>query len=147
MKKFLLSTMAGLFILVGVSMASASTTAASSEFIPPFDGQHQSMSKGSAYYSGGVGITERQQMKDMTRDCNLKLVFDTRTGAYLSDVNVKIQDAKGKVLIDTVSKGPWFSAKLPPADYRVTASFENHRNVQSIKLARKHHTFILSWAV
>jgi len=142
MKTFLFSTMAGLFILASASMA-----AASSEFIPPFDGQHQSMSNGSTYYSGGVGITERQQMKDMTRNCNLKLVFDTRTGAYLSAVNVKIQDAKGKVLVNTVAKGPWFSAKLPPADYRVTTSFGNRRYVRSIKLARKHQTFFLSWTV
>ena len=147
MKKFMLSTMAGLFILAGASMASASTTAASSEFIPPFDGQHQSMSNGSAYYSGGVGITERQQMKDMTRNCNLKLVFDTRTGAYLSAVNVKIQDAKGKVLVDTVAKGPWFSAKLPAGNYRVTATFENHKFVRAIKLAQRSQTLILSWTV
>ena len=142
MKKYFFSSMAGLFILASASMAAAGGT-----FIPPFDGQHQSMSNGSAYYSGGVGITEREQMKDMTRDCNLKLVFDTRTGAYLSAINVKIQDAKGKVLIDTTSKGPWFSAKLPAADYRVTASFGNHNNVRSVRLAHRHQTLIMSWVV
>lgn len=142
MNKFLFGTMAGLFLLANASMAAAAV-----DFIPPFDGQHQIMSNGSVYYSGGVGITEREQMKDMTRDCNLKLVFDTRTGAYLSAVNVKIQDAKGNVLIDTVSKGPWFSVKLPAADYRVTATFGNHRNVRLIQLARKHQTLILSWTV
>ena len=142
MKKLILSTMAGLFIL-----ANAGAAAAAADFIPPFDGQHQSMSNGSAYYSGGVGITERQQMNGMTRNCNLKLVFDTHTGAYLSAVSVKISDAKGNVLVDAVSKGPWFSAKLPAADYRVSATFGNHTYVRSIQLTRKHQTVILSWAV
>lgn len=45
------------------------------------------------------------------------------------------------------AKGPWFSVKLPAADYRVTATFGNHRNVRLIQLARKHQTLILSWTV
>jgi hypothetical protein len=142
MKKSLFCTMAGILLLANTTMA-----AASGDFIPPFDGQHQDMSNGSGYYSGGVGITEREQMKDMTQGCNLKLVFDTQTGAYLSAVNVKIQDAKGNVLIDTVSVGPWFTAKLPAADYRITASFANRRNVRTIQLAHKPRTIILSWTV
>lgn len=142
MKKLLFSTMVVLFFLANAGMA-----AAAADYIPPFDGQHQSMADGSSYFSGGVGITERAQLKDMTRDCNLKLVFDTRTGAYLSDVAVKIQDAKGRVLIDTVSRGPWFSVKLPAAEYRITATFGSHSDVQLIQLASKHQTCILSWTV
>jgi hypothetical protein len=142
MKKFMLITMTGLFFLANVGAALATVT-----YIPPFDGQHQIISNGSAFYSGGVGITERQEMNDMTRNCNLKLVFDTHTGAYLSAVNVRVQDTKGNVLINAVSKGPWFSAKLPAGTYRVTATFGSHPYVRSIKLARRERTFILSWTV
>lgn len=142
MKKYMFSAMAGLFFLL-----SAGAAAAAVNFIPPFDGQHKIVAKGEAYYSGGVGITERRQMADMTRNCNLKLVFDTNTGAYLSAVAVKIQDAKGKVIIDTVSQGPWFSAKLPPAAYRITTVFGNHKYTRNVTLAQKPKTLILSWAV
>jgi hypothetical protein len=142
MKKLIFAAMAGIFFLASVGAAAAAV-----DFIPPFDGQHQVISSDSAFYSGGVGITERQQMKDMTRDCNLKLVFDTHTGSYLADVNVKVQDAKGHVLIDTVANGPWFSAKLPAGNYRVTATFENHKYVRAIKLAQRSRTLILSWTV
>lgn len=142
MKKFMLSAIASLFFLSNVGIAAAAVN-----FIPPFDGQHKIVAKGEAFYSGGVGITERQQMTDMTRNCNLKLVFDTKTGAYLSAVKVKIQNAKGKVLIDAVSQGPWFSAKLPPANYRITTVFGKKQYTRNVTLAKKPTTLILSWAV
>ena len=140
MKKLMLSSLAGIFFLVTAGSAAAAVT-----FIPPFDGQHKTLTGNEAYYSGGVGITERTQMKDMTKGFNLKLIFDTKTGAYLSSVAVKIEDAKGKVLIDTVSQGPWFSARLPADNYRITASFDNHKYVRNIKLSQKPQVFILSW--
>jgi len=142
MKKFILSTMASLFFLANVGAAAAAVP-----FIPPFDGQHKILAGNEAYYDGGVGITERQQMADLTKDYNLKLVFDTTSGAYISSVAVQIADAKGNILIDTVSQGPWFSAKLPAADYRITATFENRHYTRKVALTQKPRTLIMSWPV
>ena len=142
MKKFLLTTtIAFLFFLANIGAAAAATT-----FIPPFEGQHKIVSKAEAYYSGGVGISERQEMQEMTKGCNLKLVFDTKHGDFLSAVAVKIKDAKGRVLINTVSQGPWFSAELPAASYEVIATFNNHSFTRHVTLARKAQTLILSWS-
>ena len=142
MKKIMSGAAAMLFVLASVGAA-----AAAGDFIPPFDGQHKIIAKSEAYYSGGVGITERNQMADMTQNFNLKLIFDTPTGAYLSAIAVKIQDAKGHVLIDTVSQGPWFSARLPAARYRIVTSFGNRRYTREINLAKKAQTLVLSWTV
>ena len=142
MKKFMLSTIAILFFLANVSAATAAAP-----FIPPFAGQHKVLADHEAYYDGGVGITERQQMTDMTKDFNLRLVFDTTSGAYLSAVAVQITDAKGKILIDTVSQGPWFSAKLAAAKYRITATFENRHYTRNVALTQKPRTLIMSWPV
>jgi hypothetical protein len=140
MKKLLFTTMAGLFFLVAAGVAAAGVN-----FIPPFAGQHQMVTQSEVYYSGGVGITERQQMQAMTKGCNLKLVFDTKSGDYLSSVAIKILDAKGNVLIHTVSQGPWFSAKLPAATYRVMATFKNHQFTRYVTLGKKPQALILSW--
>ncbi len=51
------------------------------------------------------------------------------------------------MLIDTVSKGPWFSAKLPAADYRVTATYSNHSYVRHITLTDRFRVYILNWSV
>jgi hypothetical protein len=69
------------------------------------------------------------------------------TAAYLSNVNVRVQDAKGQTLISTVSNGPWFSAKLPAGNYRVTATFENYKYIRSINLAQRPQILVLSWTV
>jgi NADPH:quinone reductase-like Zn-dependent oxidoreductase len=143
MKKFLLTTtMASIFFLANIGAA-----AAAAAFIPPFEGQQRIVSKAEAYYSGGVGISERQQMQEMTKDCNLKLVFDTKHGDYLSAVAVKIVDARGRVLINAVSQGPLFSAELPAASYQVIATFDNHSFTRHVTLTRKAQTLILSWSV
>ena len=42
-------------------------------------------------------------------------------GAYLADVRVRIADPKGGVILDAVSDGPMFLAKLPPGRYQVVA--------------------------
>lgn len=141
MRKLVLTAMTGLFFLVNAGAAAAGAT-----YIPPFEGQHQILAKSEAFYSGGVGITERQQMQAMTKNCNLKLVFDTKSGDYLSSVAVKIVDAKGNVLINTVSRGPWFSAELPAASYRVIATFDNHQFARHVILTKKTQALILSWS-
>ena len=142
MKKIILTATTVLFFL-----ANAGAALAAVDYIPPFDGQHQSLANGVTYYSGGVGITERKQMEDMTKGYNLKLVFDNKSGDYLAGVAVTIRDAKGHVIIDTVSQGPWFSAKLPAGNYQVTTLFDHHERVQKVVVTQKPQSLTLSWNV
>lgn len=73
------------------------------------------------YTSGGISLEERQALSQTAGDYNLKLVFAATGGAYLGDVKVTISGPGGRVL-DAVSAGPWFFAKLPPGKYRVEAT-------------------------
>ncbi|MCX8018797.1 MAG: carboxypeptidase regulatory-like domain-containing protein, partial [Rhodocyclaceae bacterium] len=60
---------------------------------------------------------------------NLRLLFAETGGAYLADIRVRIQDSSGALLLDAVSQGPWFYAKLAPGRYRV--SVDNAGMVQT----------------
>ncbi len=142
MKKLIVTATTALFF-----MASAGAAMATADFIPPFDGQHQSLANGVDYYSGGVGITERQQMQKMTSGDNLKLIFDAKSGNYIAGVAVTIEDAKGTVVIDTIANGPWFSAKLPAGTYRVVTRFDHHQMVRTVSVSQKPTDLILSWKV
>ena len=52
-----------------------------------------------------------------------RLTFAALPGRqYLSGVNVKLADASGKTLLDTVSDGPLFYAAVPPGHYRLTVT-------------------------
>lgn len=76
---------------------------------------------GITFISGGVGADEREALKKVEGDYNLRLLFAARGGEFVADVKVTIQDAKGKTVLEAVSGGPRFFAKLAPGAYRITA--------------------------
>jgi hypothetical protein len=130
-----------LFVLVGTG-----APASANSYIPPFGGSQKALSGTLGYLSGGVGISERKQMEQMAKGYNLKLVFDMRSGDYLAHVMVKIQNRHGKVLMDTLSAGPWFYAKLPAGVYWVTAGFDKHPIVRKVSVGHRVRSVILTWA-
>jgi hypothetical protein len=75
-----------------------------------------------SYVSGGVGDEEFDRILSLGRDFNLKLLFATRSGAYLSDVNITLMDTRGQRLLDAKTDGPLFYAKLPAGRYQIEAS-------------------------
>jgi hypothetical protein len=84
------------------------------------------------YVSGGVATDSINRLTDMAKDFNLKLVFAMKSGEYLSDVKVSITDATGRTVLDAVSEGPWFLARLPQGNYRVTASSSGNAIAQRV---------------
>lgn len=99
--------------------------------------QHQSEA-GIPYASGGVGEDERNALAAATAGYSLKLVFAEKgSGHYLSDVRVAIKGSKGKDILEAVSDGPWFLAKLPPGSYQVTAAFGEQRQTRSVIIGKQ----------
>ena len=81
--------------------------------------------KGISYISSGVGTDERKTLSHAAKDFGLKLLFAVEGGELLTEVAVVIQDSAGSTVMDLVSEGPWFFAKLPPGKYTVSAK-ANH---------------------
>jgi len=75
-----------------------------------------------SYVSGGVGTESIDRLNGLAGQFNLKLVFALKSGAYLSDTRVVIDDAKGKRMVDTTSDGPWFLIRLPAGTYQLSAT-------------------------
>jgi len=90
---------------------------------------------GITYVSGGNGLEERQALNEVSGDYNLKLVFaEKQSGSYLADVNLSIMDMKGQKVLEAVSDGPWFFAKLVPGRYRITAEIAGQTQVRQVRL-------------
>ena len=53
-----------------------------------------------------------------------KLMFTTGGRAYVSFVQVKIEDAQGKVVLEVECDSPWLVAELKPGSYTVKATAE-----------------------
>src|SRR6059058_1091002 len=91
---------------------------------------------GITYVNGGVGQEEQSAMRAQRSDYNLQLTFATnQTGAYRSDVQVDIADARGSNLLSVANAGPMFFAKLPPGTYRISAAAEGKTFKRTVKLA------------
>ena len=98
------------------------------------------------YLSGGVGLDEREDLSRMTRDYNLKLSFAVTGGDYLGDVAVEVRDAGGRMVLEAVSEGPWFFAKLPPGRYTVVVRATGKSQQKTVQLSGRGQTVLnLFW--
>ena len=96
--------------------------------------------------SGGVGQESLARLQAREKDFNLKLVFALVEGNYLADVGVTVSDAAGRVLIDHVTEGPIFLARLPAGAYLVIARYEGRIQTRKVSLhSERLHTEYLRW--
>jgi hypothetical protein len=77
---------------------------------------------GVTFVSGGIAEDEQQAMEAMRGQYNLRLLFAQEgTGGYFAEVRVRITDSAGATLVDTLSHGPFFFARLAPGRYTIAA--------------------------
>ena len=101
---------------------------------------------GVAYINGGVGQEEQTAMRAQRADYNLLLTFATKqSGAYRSDVQLDIMDAKGATLLSAANTGPMFYAKLPAGTYRISAAAEGKVFKRSVKIGAAPKEMTLHW--
>ena len=89
------------------------------------------------YMSGGVGIDERDAMREQMGDYNLHLKFAAVGGAYLAKVMVRIEDPSGRRLLDAQSDGPWFFVKMPKGKYKLIVENGGISQAREVDLSKK----------
>jgi hypothetical protein len=124
--------------IVGLGIA-ASPSAQDAASLQPRTQNH------TTYVSGGIGEDEVQLADAISRYFNLQLVFAERTGAFLADVDLHITDAAGQTVLDTVSEGPMFLAKVPPGRYRVAAEANGQVRTATVDASRGAKRTTLLW--
>ncbi len=90
-----------------------------------------------SYVSGGVGEGSLERLGALEMDFNVKMVFALQNGEYLSDVKVVIADAVGKTLLEAMSEGPVFLAKVPPGRYELRATYGDLTRMQRVRIGAK----------
>jgi hypothetical protein len=102
---------------------------------------------GTAYMMGGVGIDERERMRRLAADYNLKLAFAEKAGVYLAGVDVILEDQSGKEIAAIAANGPWVYLRVPPGSYTVKAAFEGQsRTINKLRVVGQGPTErILTW--
>lgn len=75
-------------------------------------------SNGITYVNGGIGDEEKAAIKSMDKDFNVHVLLTAPQGQYISDVMLRILDAKGEQrLVSVADAGPYFYAKMAPGTY------------------------------
>lgn len=101
---------------------------------------------GITYINGGVGAEEQNTMRSQRADYNLLLTFaNKQSGAYRSDVQLDITDAKGTNLLSAANTGPMFFAKLPPGTYHISAAAEGKTFKRTVKVGKGPKEIVLHW--
>ena len=101
---------------------------------------------GITYINGGVGQEEQTALKSQRADYNLLLTFATKqSGAYRSDVQLDITDAKGTSLLSVPNTGPMFYAKLPAGTYRISAAAEGKTFKRTVRIGSAPKDITLHW--
>lgn len=78
------------------------------------------------YTSGGIPDEQLPAVKQARASYPLVIELFQKSGAknqYTSDVQVRLIDAKGQVVLDDKAEGPFFLVKPAPGTYRVEATF------------------------
>jgi hypothetical protein len=84
------------------------------------------------FVSGGAGDEDRMALKQVENQYNLRLLFAARNGDYLANIAVTLTDARGNAVLDTISDGPIFYARVPPGRYRLTVSNQGQSQSRDI---------------
>ena len=96
-----------------------------------------------AYRSGGVGIEEAKQMRQLARDYPLVLELlaegEGPRAEFTAGVKIEIENEAGEVVLTAVANGPYLLARLPAGKYTVTAVFNGDTKTRQMRVTEQGH--------
>jgi hypothetical protein len=102
---------------------------------PPTPPALQAQQQGNiTFVSGGAGDEDRDALKQVENQYNLRLLFAARSGEYLANVAVTLSGPRGQAVLDTIAEGPIFYARVPPGRYRLTVSNQGQSQSRDISV-------------
>lgn len=84
-----------------------------------------SLQNGISYIGGGVGVAERAALERWAKDYSLRIEMARKSGEYLGDMQVRVFNAKGDIVLEAASNGPLFYVQLPEGRYAVEVAPQN----------------------
>jgi hypothetical protein len=103
---------------------------------------------GVSYVSGGVGDDERHAIEALSEQFDFKLMLALNGEPLAGDAQaqVRIVNSKSATLIDTITEGPLFFAKLPAGTYTVICSLNDKQEIRSVTVIDgKQEQLAINW--
>lgn len=86
------------------------------------------------FVAGGIGLDQSEQMKASARDFPLSITVASKSGAYLADSHVRIDDVRGKAVLDTQLNAPYLLVDLSPGKYSVEATVRGMKQQRNVDI-------------
>jgi hypothetical protein len=86
------------------------------------------------FVAGGIGLDESEHMKAVSRDFPLSVLVATKSGAYLADTHIRIEDARGQTILETQLAAPYLLIDLTQGKYKVEATHKGETRQQSVNI-------------
>jgi hypothetical protein len=103
-------------------------------------GQAAQTAQGLKFLSGGATLDERRELNRVRGDYALKLCVAAKgSGAYLSDAQVEISDARGSRVVATQLDGPCLLVDLSQGEYRIEVQCEGQRRTLRASIGANRH--------
>jgi hypothetical protein len=102
-----------------------------------------------AFVSGGKNIEEALALRRAAQEYPLELVFDEKDrrfdGGFIENVPVTIRDMQGRIVLQDLSRGPIFLARLPPGRYRVEVRWDAWTFSKDVTLGGERERVVFAW--
>ena len=115
-------------------------------WLPPAGSLRIQTDQGIRYVSGGIGLSERDELRALSGQFNLQLMFAMQgSGDYLADIQVRIFDLRGAAILNATSQGPYFLAQLPTGSYTVEVSVLGQTQRQQARIGTRQYQLNFYW--
>lgn len=95
---------------------------------------------GHAFLEGGIGQDEVRTLEGERGNYALTVITaERRHGEYLSDVHLRIMDARGTPVLDRTLTGPLLLVDLPPGRYTLEAAYRDAVRRSAVTLHPNEH--------
>lgn len=92
------------------------------------------LADGHTYVIGGIGQDEFGQLTAERNKYSVSVLTAAKgSGAYMSDVNLRISNASGQVVFEHKLAAPWLLVNLVPGKYTIDASFEGQTQTKTVQ--------------
>ncbi|QLD53901.1 carboxypeptidase regulatory-like domain-containing protein [Paraburkholderia fungorum] len=95
---------------------------------------------GGSYITGGVGEDEVQAFRAAAPSYNLRMTFASKTGSYLSDIDVTITSGAGRSVLSVRTEGPFLFVRLPAGRYQIGAQTRHITETRKIQVSAQGGT-------
>lgn len=130
-------------VTVGLAMALALAAASNAQ-------RHSAMQQSAAaaagiqYFSGGVGLDQRDQMRGLAVSHNLLIKFAEADGDYVIPESVAIRKGNAEML-RVSDAGPLLYLNLPNGTYTLAATYNGMVRTKVVQVAGRSPDLVLTW--